>query len=299
MIPVLVFAIYLTCNNIWTDFIDYTILGVQKFSNSKSYFGLLQSSDFTTRILAYLAPAIFVAIFVIYIVSIFNKELREKEWLNKMQLLLVYSVASVVVIYPIADRVHFSIGTICVFLTGIYLVYNLILYVKSKITSKKVIYGVKMFLKAITVLLFILYILHAILVLIGFKMAINGQKQLEHFNGIYTDEGLYNRISIVDEYILKKEKEGKKVYILDTTAPMFNIPINRYYKNYDMLNLGNLGSRAEEGIIEDIKSKDNILMLVLKNEYSRNWQFPRKIEQYVMQNYNYLEEIELYNVYIK
>ncbi len=156
-----------------------------------------------------------------------------------------------------------------------------------------------MFLKACSILIFMLYILHSIFMLFGFALAIRNQKQLEHFNNIYIDEGLYNRIITVDDYVLEKEKEGIQVYILDSMAPVFNIPINKYYKNYDMLNIGNLGNKAEKGIIEDIESKENILMLILKDKYAINWQFPLKIKQYVIENYKYLEEIDLYNVYTK
>ena len=66
-----------------------------------------------------------------------------------------------------------------------------------------------------------------------------------------------------------------------------------------MINIGNLGDKAEKGIIEDIESKENILMLILKDKYAINWQFPLKIKQYVIENYKYLEEIDLYNVYTK
>ena len=42
MIPVIILLIYLLCNNIMSEFIDYTILGIKDFSNSISYLNLLK-----------------------------------------------------------------------------------------------------------------------------------------------------------------------------------------------------------------------------------------------------------------
>ena len=49
------------------------------------------------------------------------------------------------------------------------------------------------------------------------------------------------------------EKENKEVYILDAEAAVYNIPLDKYTKNYDMFLKGNIGKDGEEGIIKQIQ----------------------------------------------
>ena len=105
------------------------------------------------------------------------------------------------------------------------------------------------------------------------------------------------QIGIVDNYILQKEQEGKKVYILDFAAAEYLIPIDRYNKDYDMFNIGNFGGKGNKGIIEDIKSKENALFFVAKDEYGVNWQHPVEITDFVKQNYKKIDSIAIFDVY--
>ena len=60
------------------------------------------------------------------------------------------------------------------------------------------------------------------------------------------DENYIKSIKEIEEYIDLSEK---KVYILDATAALYMIPIDRYNKNYDLFLIGNLGKDGEEGQI--------------------------------------------------
>lgn len=53
------------------------------------------------------------------------------------------------------------------------------------------------------------------------------------------------------------------------------------------------------GIIEDLKYRTNILMLIKKEKYKNNWQHPGKVIDYVKENYNKIDEIEIFDVYSK
>ncbi len=103
----------------------------------------------------------------------------------------------------------------------------------------------------------------------------------------------------MDEYLLEKEKEGKTVYILDSMSAIFTIPMDRYYKNYDIFDIGNFGGRGEDGIIEDLKNTDNLLVLIRKDGIPKNWQHPYKITDYAIENFEKIEEIDIYDVYKK
>ncbi len=239
----IIFAIYLTVNGIWLDFIDYTILGIGTFSNTVPYEDLLNGTLYTT--LAYMIP-ISIALFILtYIFTLTQKDLRDKEWARRLRILLVYDIATISVIYPIADRNHFAIGTICTLITSVYLIYELIVYSLKLLNKKKFTFALKTFFETISVLLMLVFIAESTISLTGYINEIEGQTYLNHFKYIPTDENLQKRINAVDEYILEQKELGKEVYILDTMAAAFIIPTGEYHKNYDMFNLGNFGSRGE------------------------------------------------------
>ena len=97
----------------------------------------------------------------------------------------------------------------------------------------------------------------------------------------------------VDEFI---EKSDKKVYILNFDAAIYMIPIDRYNKNYDMFLNGNIGSKGENGQIENIKNED-AMYLIVKDGISRNWQNPENVRKFVQENMQKKGEIESFEIY--
>ena len=98
----------------------------------------------------------------------------------------------------------------------------------------------------------------------------------------------------VSEYVLYSTKSVK---IIDATAAVYMIPINRYNKDYDMLLKGNLGKNGEERIIKDIVNSKDTQYLVLKDSYSKNWQTPYNVIDYVKNNKTKIGEIEIFDIY--
>ena len=66
-----------------------------------------------------------------------------------------------------------------------------------------------------------------------------------------------------------------------------------------MFNKGNLGSKAEDGIIEDLKNKANIQILILQDNYRRNWQTPLKVINYVKNDLNKTGSVGIFDIYEK
>ena len=100
IIPVFLLIIYLILNNAFYDFIDYTILGIKTFSNSISYFSLVKSNNIYIKVTSILLP-LFILFTTIYLYI-------KKE--KKLYGFWCYAIASLIVIYPIADNIHFLIG---------------------------------------------------------------------------------------------------------------------------------------------------------------------------------------------
>ena len=190
-------------------------------------------------------------------------------------------------------------GSICTIISIIYLIYNLIHILYSHIKYKKFLFAIKIFIQAFAIIVFIIYIVYSMTILKAYILSLKGNQNLNHFKGILMDNDLANRISIMDEYLLEKEEKGKTVYILDSMSAIFTIPIDRYYKNYDIFDIGNFGGRGEDGIIEDLKNTDNLLVLIRKDGIPKNWQHPYKITDYAIENFEKIEEIDIYDVYKK
>lgn len=287
-IPVICLCIYLTLNNIWAECIDYTILGIKNFSNSVSYINLIKNNNIDIKILSILVP---ITIVYMYVESVF-KEAKNIEQKN-IFIFFVYSVACFIVIYPISDRIHFLIGSMPTLLA---IAYIACIKLKIKNDIKKVFFTT--FIKAISIMLLVLTVVSSIIKTTQYLVNTNFST-LKHYKYIGITETLENEIKTVDDYIIKQEKEEKKTYILDATACIFMMPIDRYNKNYDNFTKGCFGRKDENDIINDLENEKNIIVLITKDEYSKNWQTPLEVLKYIKENWNYIESIECFDVYEK
>ena len=98
---------------------------------------------------------------------------------------------------------------------------------------------------------------------------------------------------MVGEYI----RINDNVKILDATASIYMIPIDRYNQNYDMLLKGNLGFNGEHNIIEEISNSKDTKNLILNDKYNKNWQTPLNIIDYVKENKTKIGKIEIFDIY--
>ena len=287
IIPIIILFICMQAFGITEEFINYTILGATTFSNSIPYKNLLKNESIIIKILSVMLPIILI------IQYIFGVAKNDNSKTNKTFLtLFAYSVASCIVIFPISDEIHFLIGITPCLITLYLLIYKLF----TKILKGKIKIFLKYFIECASIGALILYIILSVNPLKEYIENISKYNQLEHFKYIPVSDGLKDQIKQLDEYIKTSEKE---VYILDATACIYKIPINQYYKDYDMFLKGNLGIKGEEGIIEDLNQKENIKILIMKEGLSRNWQNPEKVREYIMQNYKQTGEIACFAIYEK
>ena len=280
LIPVAIMMIYIISNNALNDFIDYTILGIKTFSNKISYISLIKESKIFFRIMSLLAP-------IILITSIIYGTIKKD---REMLILASFGISLIAVTFPISDVVHFSIGMIISVILIIYLIFKSVYKLKIKEPIK--IFGLT-FLKVYCTLsaIFLTYI--SIPNIITYAKDASKYKELNHFKYIQVSETFTNQIKKVQNYIL----ENDNVYILDAEAALYMIPIDRYNKNYDMFLKGNIGSRGEEGQIQELKSKDNKTILIKNENYGRNWQNPEKVREYIIKNMEKQGEILFFDIY--
>ncbi len=304
-IPCLILLIYLLATKSFAEFINYAILSISTFDNKIPYKNLFENKSKVIVILARLMPIIISTLVLVTLLEKFNKKIKntDKKNNNNIKTLTIYGITMLVIMYPIADKIHFLIGSAITLIGISYLIINIGKKVYEKINSKN-----KRFIYKTTTL--VIYLL--LIIIIANKSYTNISeyknmyddnsinKKIAHYKYINIPSYLEERIKQIDEYILKKEKEDKIIYILDAEAGIYHIPLNKYIKNYDMFLKGNIGKAGEKGIIEELKKQDKSkTYLVRKNEDSLNWQTPTKVIKYIKENYEKIGEISIYDEYIK
>ena len=298
LIPIILVLIYLIATNSLQDFINYAVLGISTFSNKIPYAQLMNNDKKEIQILSRIMPFILLAMAVLTIVL---QDKKKKENIgnidNKILTILIYSLSTIIIMYPISDEIHFLIASTITFIGLAYILYllGIAIYNKINLQSKKKIYKITSLLISIILIAFI-----AVREIENITEYIKQEKNetIEHYKNIQISEYLQERINEIDNFILEQEKENKKVYILDAEAAIYMIPINNYNKDYDMFLKGNIGKDGQEGQIQKIKQKEtNEIILIRKRNLQSNWQTPTEVVNYVRENLEFMGEVSIYEVY--
>ena len=291
LIPVAIIFIYLAINGAVDDFWDYCIAGIKTFTNKIPYSRLLDNEKLYIKILSIVAPITFMGTFLY---SVFKG--------NKTFLIISsLSIASFSAVYPIADEVHFLIGILP---TGIIICVILDFLIKAIVRGiSKLINKISNREKYINIWLeyFLIFMVIGITAWYGYKSIpnikdyfANCKNDVKHFANIVITDYTYQKIQAMDYFI---KSQDKPVYILDAEAALYQIPLDIYYKDYDMFLIGNIGSKGEEGQIEKLQKDTNKIVIIKSDGVSLNWQNPNKVREYVKQNMDYKYSILYFDVY--
>ena len=295
MVPIIIFLIYLGVTGAFNDFINYAIKGVREFSNSVPYYRLFDSNDIVVSIISRLFIIVYIPLFITFILeSIKNKKLKDE--LINIYVLAFCSIPVIAIIYPISDDFHLMVASVFAL---IIIAYLLILVLKKIDSFIKIdVFYKKLLLIGILV----------VIVLISFKNVIierninvkeNVLVPFKHYEGIYVPSYLSKRISEVTDKVQAYSNSGRESIIVDAEAAIYDIVLNRYKKNYDMLLIGNIGENGVEKIINEIKDSHNVYYFVKNPQYALNWQLPEDIVDYIRNNLKYHETVSVFDVYYK
>ena len=278
---IMLLVIYFSVFNLWTDFIDYAILGIKDFSNKIPYMLLIKSKKWYLKVLSIIVPIYLVASLIYVLAS----RVKNKKLDANSIIILAYSWASISVIFPISDEIHFLVGCIPSIIGMSYIL------CKKFFNNNKRWILIEIASQVLTIYIVIIAIINSIKLVSVLKQT---DKEINHFKLIPNTS--YLTVLEVDDYI---KKQTTDVYILDSSAVLYTIPIDQYNKNYDMFNKGNLGSKAEDGIIEDLKNQTDIQILILQDNYRKNWQTPLKVINYVKNDLNKTGSVGIFDIYEK
>lgn len=294
-IPIFIFSIYLILTKSYMDFINYAVLGIATFTNKISYKELFYTDELVIKLLAVAVP---ITILILGIKIIINS-IKQKNAIkgNNLILLFVYSISIIITMYPITDNVHFLEGSTITIISLIYLI-----FLVGNLLYNKILYNKKKFLYKVISFLFWLILL-VVIILFDIKNIMKYTKaeknmEINHYRNIEIQSYLKERIHVVDDFIIKEEVEGKKVYILDAEAVGYMIPLDKYNKNYDLFLKGNLGKDGEEGEIAKIQNREeNTVYLIRNANISLNWQTPKKVIEYIRENLQKTGQVSMYDIY--
>lgn len=287
LIPLVSLAIYFLANSLLNDFINYCILGISTFSNSKTYINLFVETNWIIKILCVIVPVFLIVSTIIYLINKYKK----KEYNSYLLTVLVYSLASMIVVFPIADDIHFLVGALPSFIGIIYVIYE---FIKKKVKNEEQSKFIKSNTKTCSYLIIAVGCIVSGISLFNYLTLAGNYTYFSHYKYIIQEEKLENSIKAVNEYMQNQDKE---VYMLDPASATYTIPLDKYTKNYDMLLIGNLGKDGENGIIQDLQNKENCIILIRNDEYERNWQNPEKVREYVIENMNKIGQISVFDIY--
>ena len=295
MVPIIIFLIYLGVTGAFNDFINYAIKGVREFSNNVPYYRLFDSNDKVVSIISRLFIIVYIPLFITFILeSIKNKKLKDE--LINIYVLAFCSIPVIAIIYPISDDFHLMVASVF----ALIIISYLLILVLKKIGG---LIKIDVFYKKL-LLIGILFII----ILISFKNLIierninikeNVLVPFKHYEGIYVPEYLSKRISDATDKVQAYSNSGIESIIVDAEAAIYDIVLNRYKKNYDMLLIGNIGENGVEKIINEIKDSHNVYYFVKNSQYALNWQLPEDIVDYIRNNLKYHETVSVFDVYYK
>ena len=150
-------------------------------------------------------------------------------------------------------------------------------------------------LKAFIALSLIIYLITSIILLNNYFNDNLKKHSFNHYQYIPINSQLVEKINLIDNYILS---EQNPVYILDAEAAIYMISLDKYSKNFDMFLKGNIGSKGEEGIIEEIGHfNSGTKILIKKDESKMNWQTPMTVIHFIQNNFNKIGEISIFDIY--
>lgn len=274
------FLIILITFGILRDYIDYCILGIKTFSNSISYIDrLIKNHNILIKVLSVSPIITYVILLIMYIKT------NKKEYL----ILFTYSIAQFIVVFPIADETHFILAIVPTLISIGYLIND---FIKIVMNNKKIEIILNSFLLCFITLFSISCLIEGI---VYFKNQ-NINRELKHFKYLPIEQEKIEDYKKIGNFINESEK---KVYILDAIAAIYMIPLDRYNKDFDMFNIGNFGSKGEIGQIDKIKQLENSVFLIRNNKFSRNWQNPENVRNYIINNLNKTGEIGIFDIYEK
>ena len=279
-----VYICYLKITNTLFDFISYCFLGINEFASYNIKIGF--------EIAAYCIISIAEIIISIILIKlkINKKELKYVQDINLK--MLPFEVMMLFVIYPIANEYHMILGSI---ISIIMILFNLYSIVINEIFNTKKTLKIMKILVFIFNIIFIIYNIFYLVKYINYRN--NYNNNIYPYDNLVVVDKLKEKIDKICNYVEENEKNGIDVKIISHEATLYMNVLNKNNKNMDLPFVGNLGKAGEDGLISQVEDlKEGTKILISKEKF---WQESDKLRNFIMSNYNKIDEIEDFYIYQK
>lgn len=267
-----IFVLYLILTGVFIDFWDYAVAGIGTFSLRITYWEFVSSS--ILNFLLGITPLIITFLSIVAIIR------RTSQVSIRFHIIsLIVSWLSFAVAYPLCDYIHVSIG-IVPFIICVFCCFDA---TKMKNIEKYIC----VFLSCV------------ILISIGVSEVNTVDKckkcELKNFENLLIERELEDHIIEVNQFIISKENKGLEVLIVDSYAAAYLLPLDKYYKDFSLLNQGNLGTKS----VSDLLWRDKVIYLVRSNHSTLNRQSHFELIEYIVNNYKKIGEVSGFDIFEK
>lgn len=280
----LMFYMFMQSNGIWENFINYTFLGIGEFAQK----------NVKVSVVNILLVVIETVITIAMIIITYNKKIPfGQKQKNNIRVLGIFSLAMLIITYPIFNSAHTIIASINFMI--------FICYIMNTIALQEIlsILTIKNILKRMFIIL--------VLGMIGINMCKNIPYCIEimkkdyyfkdspYYGAIATKEKLEEIQEIVN-YIKQENEKGIEVKIISYYSNLYMNILNKNNGDMDLPFYGNLGKTGEDGMIQKIEKLRNANILILTQE-DNIYQESKKVMKYIQENLKYKGTIRQFSIY--
>ena len=274
-IPCFLFLFYLLISGTFWDFLDMAVFSIGTFSHRYSYWRFMRENP-----IQFAAGALLLSILTAAIAGTISR--RKTVQGEKLAGALTMAVAGIVNIYPLSNAYHVGVSSISILL----LLYYLIPTSFFSLRAARVLFRI---LPA--VLMAVCMAVPVIAVQIGPPAVLSRHS---HYAGIWMEEKREEEIRLVTAEIEKRREEGREVYIMDSFAVAYLLPVDCYHKYLDMFLVGNLGLKDPVECVTDTPPGS---LFLLPKDSSHCIQMPWEAYHYIEEHGQRKGEVGDFEIY--
>ena len=269
-LPSVLFILCILISGTFGEFYDYAVKGVQTFTHREPWVDYIFTSptDFFVGVIP-------LGVTLISAYTLIKGRSRVSCLFHLETLILSWAAA--VVAYPICDFVHACVAIVP------FLIPLLCCIGELRVSLRE---------GRICCIVAVLVLCCASMLILK-DLPKYKQCELLHFEGLPISPEIEEQIKTVDAYLLDAGKDGVDVIIADEDAAAYMIPVEKYYKNFNLLLVGNVGSNS----LEDLLWRECAIYLVARNEESLGKQAHADLIEYIKENYTKIGEVSGFDAY--
>lgn len=279
-----IWMVYLAINGQFYDFINYCFFGLSEFANKNL-------SVSWADLACYLIPFVLV-IGVQVAVKKFGVS-KESKLYKITMFFTCFMFVALLIGYPIFNPFHVKLALLPAMILMIYLG-------NSLINQMEELFKYKIIKVIIVVYIGIVIIVNIGLLFFYISILTNKDYELNYndaFYGTYLSEEYKNKFTQIKQFIQEKEAKGQDVIIFFDEANLYEVPLKRHKKDFNLPFLGNWGYKGEERITNEIRNFSNTY-IIIKDE-NRTGQESEKVKEIIKNEYEKVGNISEYEIFYK